>query len=177
MTLGDRIAVLHEGRLQQCAPPLDVYRTPATAFVAGFVGSPAMNFLECTLSRDGDRLEIFLPQSLDKSHNHALVFQITQSPNLSFNHPITQSPNHQILLGMRPEDIEIVGQEDADAVGRVDVVERLGSEMVVHVDLGGTDFRVLASAESPVREDESIGLRMRRDRVHLFEPASGTRIG
>src|SRR6185436_19162864 len=58
MTLGDRIAVLRDGRLQQCAPPLDVYRTPVNAFVGGFVGSPSMNFVMCNLRRDGDMLRL-----------------------------------------------------------------------------------------------------------------------
>ena len=58
MTLGDRIAVMHEGRLQQVASPLDVYRHPANTFVATFIGSPAMNLLECSLTSAGDQIEL-----------------------------------------------------------------------------------------------------------------------
>ena len=178
MTLGDRIAVLHDGRLQQCAPPLDVYRTPVNTFVAGFVGSPSMNFLTCDLSREGDSLR-------RENAARVLALPLPRSPNDASHKPI--------LLGIRPEDVELAPTGDADIVARVDVIEHLGAEVLVHVDIekgafaptdparsdeAGAirDFRVIADAETPIRETESIGLRFRRDRLHVFDPATGARL-
>jgi multiple sugar transport system ATP-binding protein len=178
MTLGDRIAVLRDGRLQQCAPPLDVYRTPVNAFVAGFVGSPSMNFMTCSLTREGDTFRL-------ENAACSLAIPLSRAPN---------GTSHQsILMGIRPEDVEIAGSGDADIVARVDIIERLGAEVLVHVDVEGAalapigssradeedvarDFRVVVDAETPIREDDSIGLRFRRDRLHLFDPATGVRL-
>jgi ABC-type sugar transport system ATPase subunit len=178
MTLGDRIAVLRNGRLQQCAPPLDVYRTPVNAFVGGFVGSPSMNFVMCNLRRDGDMLRL---------ENTARSLAITL-PRLS-----NAASHDSILLGIRPEDVEIAAGGDADMVARVDVVERLGAEILVHFDVDGArrapvhshptdeedaarDFRVVASVETQVREGDSVGLRFQRDRLQLFDSSTGSRI-
>jgi len=177
MTLGDRIAVLHEGRLQQCAPPLEVYRTPANAFVAGFVGSYAMNFLACELAEEGNHLRL---------DGRALSLTIPLPPATDV------SSTRHVLVGIRPEDVEIVDSDSADLTGRVDVVERLGAQLLVHVDLrepsretadpsaidrvAPSDFRVVAGAEAAVRENDSVALRFRRNRLHLFDPASGGRL-
>jgi multiple sugar transport system ATP-binding protein len=175
MTLGDRIAVLHEGRLQQCAPPLEVYRTPANAFVAGFVGGHAMNFLTCELEAEGNGLRL---------DGRSLTIPLPAAMGVS--------STRQVLVGIRPEDVEIVDSQSADVIGRVDVVERLGAQLLAHVDLhepsretadpsaidrvAPGDFRVVANAEAPVRENDSVALRFRRDRLHLFDTTSGRRL-
>jgi multiple sugar transport system ATP-binding protein len=170
MTLGDRIAVLHEGLLQQCAPPLEVYRTPANAFVAGFVGSPSMNFLECGYRPEGDRLRI---------EGQGWSLMIDALPALS-----NGAQPRRVLLGVRPQDVEIVGSEAAELTARVDVIERLGSESLVHLDLAGADFRVLTSSEVGIVEDDVVGLHLpapepvqgRSARLHFFDAQSGARL-
>jgi len=167
MTLGNRIAVLHEGKLQQCAPPLEVYRRPVNAFVAGFVGSPSMNFLDCELRRDDGRLEIAGDS-----------FRFTIDPPAQ----LAGSDSRRARLGIRPQDLEVVATDKADLVARVDVVEPLGSEVLAHLELGerGTDgvreICLVASPEVELADGEPVGLRLRRDRLHLFETESGARL-
>ena len=164
MTLGNRIAVLHEGKLQQCAPPLEVYRRPVNAFVAGFVGSPSMNFLDCELRREGDQLVI---------EGDALRLAMPPPPQLS-------AETRRARLGIRPQDLEVVALEAADLVARVDVVEPLGSEVLAHLELGEGDQRreltLVTTPEVELAERAPVGLRLRRDRLHLFDPASGDRL-
>jgi multiple sugar transport system ATP-binding protein len=179
MTLGERIAVMHEGRLQQCAPPLEVYRRPVNAFVAGFVGSPAMNFMDCELRREGDKLRI---------EGDSFGFTIERPPQLDQG-----AEQRRAQLGIRPQDMEVVPTEKADIVARVDVVEPLGSEILAHLELGengageaeasestngplGRDFCLVTATEVEMSEGAPIGLRLRRDRLHLFEIDTGARM-
>lgn len=165
MTLGDRIAVMHEGRLQQVAAPLEVYRRPANAFVAGFIGSPAMNLLPCSLLVDDGRGEL---------------------RGRSFRLPITgpirleTRPPAELLLGVRPQDLGLVAVGEAELRGRIEVVEPLGAELLAHVVLSGEPelepLRVVVSAEVGAAEGTEAGVRLRRDRLHLFARDGGARI-
>ena len=157
MTLGDRIAVLRDGVLQQAAPPLEVYRKPVNAFVAGFIGSPAMNFLRVRSTRTGSRSRL-------------------ESAGVALDLDSAVPAEGEFWLGIRPQDIEIVPEASGDANGRVDVIEPLGSQLVVHVDFpgvrDGAALLVVAPPDAPVTVDEQAGLRFRRDRLHLFDVAS-----
>ena len=164
MTLGDRIAVLDAGRLQQCAPPLEVYRRPANAFVAGFVGSPAMNLVRGEVRRDGDALEITGPG-----------FEL----RLAWPESARLPDDRAALLGVRPHDVELVAADaDADLTARVDVIEPLGAELLVHLERDGLpDLRLVTSPEATVAIADAVGVRFRRDRVHLFAAGDGSRLG
>ncbi len=163
MTLGDRVAILHDGILQQVATPEQVYTRPANAFVAGFIGSPTMNFFAgCLEGDDGGRRFV----------GPGLSFQIAAGPGLS-------EATGELQLGVRPQDIRLAEPADADVTARVDVVELLGSEELVHMRLAGAEDRVLRAVfpeDAAVREDETIGLRFRRDRLHFFDAADGRRL-
>jgi ABC-type sugar transport system ATPase subunit len=161
MTLGDRVAVMRHGVLEQAAPPMELYRQPATQFVAGFIGSPAMNFFPCRLERgaDGTRLS-------------GAGWRLVTGPGLA------RTPA-ELVLGVRPHDMELVAPEAADLTGRVGVVERLGHEALLHVDTANgaeEPLRVVGPGDVAVREGETVGLRFGRDRLHLFEPGSGRRL-
>jgi multiple sugar transport system ATP-binding protein len=168
MTLGDRIAVLDGGRLQQCAPPIEVYRRPANAFVAGFVGSPAMNLLPGELRRDGDAVVAAGP-------GWAVPVELAggAAPAAAAG---ADAPR-EILLGIRPQDLELVSTEAGDLAGSVDVVEVLGSDAIVHVHLPGGVAGALRLVTTPdaVTVGQSVGLRFRRDRLHVFA-RGGTRL-
>src|SRR5690606_39619121 len=100
MTLGDRIAVMNEGRLQQVASPPDVYRRPANVFVAGFVGAPAMNFFRCTLeSGDGGAPRLACDGFALAVDGVALE---------------REPARRELLLGIRPQDLEVAAREAAD---------------------------------------------------------------
>ena len=164
MTLGNRIAVMHEGRLQQCAPPLEVYQRPVNAFVAGFVGNPAMNFLSCELRREGARI-------LAAGDGFAIELDAALEAG---------EESRSAQLGIRPQDIDVVATDGADLVARVDVIEPLGSAVLAHLALGEGDgareLRLVTSPEVELTQDASVGLRLRRDRLHLFARSSGARL-
>lgn len=152
MTLGDRVAVMRDGRIEQLAPPLELYRRPATTFVAGFIGSPAMNLLRCTVADGVARAgELALP---------------------------VEAPAGGAVVGIRPSDIELVAADRGDARGRLEVIEALGRDLLCHVDLGAAtaDLRVLAPADAELHEGEVVGVVLRRDRLHVFD-GDGRRIG
>ncbi len=162
MTLGDRVAVLDAGRLQQVAAPAEIYRTPDNVFVAGFIGSPAMNFFEGVLRAD-DATPRF------------------ESPccNLGGEPGTIPSGSGPAVLGVRPPDIEFCEPAAGDVRARVDVVELLGSEVLVHLRAEGAEeqvIRAVAPEDVGVREDEAVGLRFNRQRLHVFDAADGRRL-
>jgi len=166
MTLGDRIVVLADGRIQQIGRPIELYLSPVNRFVAGFIGTPAMNFLLGTVESANGRA-IF----------KADAGQIALAPkDLS-----TLGSGGEVTLGIRPEDLRIVPQIDemglspADdtMVGRVVLVERLGGTSHVHFELGPTRLMASVSSEALPEVGESITVRVPAERVHLFG-ANGT---
>jgi multiple sugar transport system ATP-binding protein len=163
MTLGTRIAVLAEGRLEQVDTPLEVFQHPANTFVARFVGSPEINLWPGTVSKLGDRVQVRVPKlSLDLA---------IESLDIPQDGPIT--------VGVRPHDIELSDPESGDGRGRIVIVEPLGSATLVHLqmDHAGEDLiRVIVPPDDPVAVDMTRGLRIRRDRLHLFDGHSGLRL-
>jgi multiple sugar transport system ATP-binding protein len=166
MTLGDRVAVLRDGVLQQVAPPMEIYHRPANTFVAGFIGSPSMNFFRCTAGSDGGRVRISSPW-----------FTLTaQSEKAAKAKPEGQ----EILLGVRPQDICVVPAAEANAVARVEVVQPLGRELSARLNLisnaGQVRATLMVPADTMLKEDDQVGIAFLRDRLHLFEAESGCRL-
>ena len=158
MTLGDRIAVMRDGRLEQVGEPLDVYRRPRSTFVAEFVGAPAINLVPCQRLEEGGRAWL-----------RGAGLMLPAPPDLPERHAVT--------LGIRPESLDLSEADDADLVGRVDLVEPLGNATLLHVATGGdADLRVLLSEFPRDRAGDEIGLRLDRGAVHFFDSESGLRI-
>ncbi len=157
MTLGHRVAVLREGRVEQAAPPLDLFNAPANAFVAGFIGSPAMNLW--TLSHEPDR---------DRLAGGEVAIQ------LAHKLPIRAGA---VRVGIRPHDL-VADAVRPDLRGRAEVVEPLGAATLVHVRVGGLDplVRVLVSADTPIAVGDPLAFRLRPDRLHFFDPETGRRL-
>ena len=158
MTLGDRIAVLKEGCLQQLAPPTEVYHRPANAFVAELVGSPAMNLIACRITEG-----------------------VLVGPGLRLDVKHTERAPAHVLLGVRPHDVELSPAKSGDAQARVDVVEALGNSLQLHLEiLGGVGgphpLRVVIGADSRVAVDDRVGVCFRPDALHLFDAANGARL-
>jgi multiple sugar transport system ATP-binding protein len=157
MTLGDRVAVLHEGHLQQCGPPRELYDRPANTFVAGFIGSPAMNFLNVPLGANGavslGGVEVPLPAAA-RAGGH-----------------------REIVVGVRPESLELA----ADGIGaEVQMVEDIGADAYVFcaTSVGGEQRRLIARStarRAPERGDR-VSLRPVAGEAHLFDPVSGARL-
>ena len=160
MTMADRVAVLKDGVLQQCETPKDLFTRPANVFVAGFIGSPAMNMLVATVDND-----------------------IARAGSLSV--PLTReqlvaASSAAVLIGVRPESWRIGGGEEEGLEARVDLVEELGSESFLYCSaLGMTDQPVVARAHglSSTRPGDEVRLVPNVDEVHLFDVATGLRLG
>lgn len=146
MTLGDRIVVLKDGYIQQIASPLDLYDFPENSFVAGFIGSPAMNFLPVSLEnsvlRSGDIL--------------------IQASNYS------DVPDGEYTFGIRPEDI--YPSADASLEGRVEVLETLGNENIIYMEFAGRQFTVRCGPQVHILPGETLRFSFDISRSHLFDP-------
>jgi multiple sugar transport system ATP-binding protein len=161
MTMGDRVAVLKDGKLQQFASPADLYDKPANAFVAGFIGSPAMNLLTAPITATGVRIGDDSTLELDRD-------QLTL---------LHQAGLQQITIGIRPEHLEVSDTGGIDVV--IDLVEDLGSETYLYTHAGPKVQLVARSlSRTPARLADTVRLRRRPDVVvHLFHPDTGERIG
>ena len=199
MTMGDRVAVLRDGALQQLAVPQELYESPANLFVASFIGSPPMNLYEGAVSGPADGLVLSLgPQRL------ALPAELGQSrPGL------VAGEGRKVVIGIRPEDLTVAGGASADRettlAAHVELVEALGNESLVHFstdartvrDRGGVwtadptvthasgDIAGASAAEGvarvdprvPVAAGERVALAVDVRRLHFFDAETGEGIG
>jgi ABC-type sugar transport system ATPase subunit len=160
MTMSDLVAVMNEGAVQQFATPEEVYNRPSNLFVAGFIGSPPMNFARGAVSHDrGPALDI-------AGHRYAIPDHFRE---------LLAGVSGEMILGIRPQDVSLVPVGTADSVpGRVWMVELLGSEKLVDVEIGPKQ-RLVAEIRADVRVaiNDEVALRFDPVRVHLFDPASG----
>jgi ABC-type sugar transport system ATPase subunit len=158
MTMADRIAVLHEGKLQQVGAPEELYLSPDNLFVAGFMGTPPMNFLEVSLETTGGAC--FL---------HHECLRVPLSPDRA--HRIGQVGNRRLVLGLRPEDIKVEPEQPSEA--EVYVVEPLGRETLVTIKVRETMLKALAPPEVRLRPGDRVRWHVLPDRVYLFDSTSG----
>jgi multiple sugar transport system ATP-binding protein len=158
MTLGDRVAVLNNGHLQQCDTPRKLYECPTNTFVAGFIGSPSMNLVRLPLASNGSvslgGVDIPLPPA------------------------VAQNGAHELLVGLRPESLELA----ADGVSaEVEVVEEVGADAYVFCvsEVASEAVKLVARTETrsaPAR-GARVALRPRPEEAQLFDPESGRRLG
>jgi ABC-type sugar transport system ATPase subunit len=166
MTMGDRIAVLREGNLEQVGNAHEVYSRPANAFVAGFLGSPAMSFARFEVRATGDGLELV---------NGDVRFVVPSGQT-----PLGSQSRSAIRIGVRPEDVltwgagELVGP----IKGRVQYVEALGRETFVGVDAGeGVSFTAQVAGGERVDPGDVLELGFKRGRIYLFDDQDGSAVG
>jgi len=167
MTLGDRIVVLADGRIQQVGRPIDLYRAPVNRFVAGFIGTPPMNFVEGALREDNGQL-FFVAEGISVGLPRVTTAKTQSTAPFTF--------------GIRPEDLRLDSPgtpsaegklSDAMLTGRVLLVERLGGTSHVHFDVGQSGQsvnRMMASVanDRPPGVGETITVRVLSERAHLF---------
>jgi multiple sugar transport system ATP-binding protein len=162
MTMGHRVAVLHRGRLQQCGPPRDLYARPVNTFVAGFIGTPAMNLVPAALNPDGVAELDGVPVELSANAADA-----ARSRGLG-----------RVTLGLRPEALEIAPDGIA---ARVEVVEELGADAyafcVARLPEGETKLVARADWHRPPARGERVALRPLAGEAHAFDPETGERLG
>ena len=162
MTMGSRIAVMSAGLLQQVGPPQELYDHPVNKFVAGFIGSPAMNFIEMTASRGDGRVQ------LTKGD---LTFPVPDR----LREAVATIEGSTITVGIRPEHLELGEAQPGDATLRAttDVVEYLGDEEQIHLRAGDDEIIALINSSAKVRPGDVLDLRVPIDRVHMFDDQSG----
>ena len=162
MTLADRLIVMNAGVAEQIGTPLEIYDAPATLFVAGFIGSPAMNFLPGTVAEDGAGAQ------LDGSGGTLPVA------------PPACPDGGRIVVGIRPEHLEPVSRETAALEVVVELVEALGADSLVHgqlVDGGeGAAVTVRVDGARRVTAGEVLSLAVAPNHVHFFDPDDGKRL-
>jgi multiple sugar transport system ATP-binding protein len=160
MTMGDRIAILDEGRLQQVGTPNEVYRHPTNRFVAGFIGSPSMNFLEVTLEEFAGGYELVGVTEGD------LTYPVEESLADS----IDATAGDRLTLGVRPEDVRVTEPDrDNRSIGaRVEVVEPMGSDNYLALTVGGEEWTARVSPEYTPDEESAVTLSFDRESLYLF---------
>jgi multiple sugar transport system ATP-binding protein len=170
MTMGDRIVVMKDGVIQQTDSPLSLYRQPDNLFVAGFLGSPPMNFIHGSLRASGDKL------LFKELHGGVIEFTLPSRPEAA---PFA---GREIIAGIRPEDIEIVTGTGRPSGLRfqslVDIVEHMGAEANIYLQTGA--HTLVCRTEAPIGADD-VGHRTQFEidpaKIHLFDPETTRRIG
>ncbi len=155
MTLAQRMIVMNAGRAEQIGTPMEVYENPATVFVAGFIGSPAMNFLEGQSDGAGR-------VALDGGGSVPIVAKI--------------APGRELTVGIRPEHLTPCKPSEANLVGSVEVVEALGADTLVHVSVAGRTAIARLPNGISAAIGEPMALAAARDRIYLFDAGTGARI-
>ena len=161
MTLADRIVILHKGNIMQAGPPLDVYNNPDNLFVAGFIGSPSMNFMEATVTKDngrlaikGDGFEFTVPEELKALYQKAV--------------------NRKVIAGIRPEHIfdkdrkgQFPGAETLK--GTIEVYEPMGSQVILRAVCGSSQIVAAVDPRTKARAHDSVEFLVDTHRIHLFD--------
>ena len=164
MTMGDRVALLNGGILQQVDTPRRMYDHPNNVFVAGFIGSPAMNLIEQPLSEQGVAFgDAMIPVPREV---------------------LSAAHGDKVTVGIRPEDIEIAAEGEPGLAVDIEVVEELGADAYIYAHLAGVEKDINAKpiiarvdGRRPPQKGETVRLRAVADHVHLFDVATGERLG
>ena len=166
MTLADRVVVMNGGRIEQIGAPQDLYHKPATRFVAGFIGSPAMNFMPCRLEQSGAALNARLSDTI------ALPVPASRTARYQ------AAAGKEVLLGLRPEHITEVRQNGGGDASRnfsvtLDVVEPMGMETMVFFTINGAEYCGRVEPNSAADAGATMKLYANMDQMHIIDPASG----
>ena len=167
MTMGDKIVVLNEGVIQQVDSPLNLYNDPANLFVAGFIGSPAMNFIRGELAQNGklqfrsDDIQFTLPDKMASK--------------------LEKHQSRKVVLGVRPENIHDIkslhnkGTSEAQNIS-IDVVEPIGNEIFIYFNAGNQNFCMRTAPEQIYHPNDRIRIGFDLEKLYFFDPATESRI-
>jgi multiple sugar transport system ATP-binding protein len=159
MTMADRIVVMHDGRVEQLGTPLELYDNPVNLFVAGFIGSPAMNFIEGTLRRE----------------NGAANVVSTNGAHLPLPPSTGGRDGQRVIYGVRPEHLDL-SDGNGGLRSEVVVVEPTGAEIHVVAKLAGSEIQAVFHERHDFQPGQPIALAPRLDSVHLFDKSSGAHL-
>jgi len=163
MTMGDRIAVMNHGEVQQVGEPMDTYCKPANQFVAGFIGSPSMNFIPVDAQWNQDSLTLTHPD-----------FEFTFSK--TFEH-IEKRETAGLTLGIRPEDAELLTDSDTNTIDvEIAVIEPLGKEQLFYYELDGERYTASVGGHRSISVGSTVTLRFPEENTYLFDRRTGETI-
>ncbi len=162
MTMGSRIVVMKDGIIQQVDSPMNLYNTPANKFVAGFIGSPQMNFIDAKVEKDGDDVTLVFGQSKVKlpADKAALI--------------LDDYIGKEVTMGIRPEDLHddeayIAKASDAVIDADVEITEQMGAETYLYLKIEGVPFTARVNPSSTTKLGDHIKLAMNTDKIHIFD--------
>ncbi|ADG18764.1 ABC transporter ATP-binding protein [Paraburkholderia atlantica] len=162
MTMADRIVVMNAGRIEQIGRPLELYDRPANLFVASFLGSPSMNFVEGVI--------------VNRTPGEGLALKLADGSEVALERtPASAVVGAQATLGVRPEHIEITTQIP-DAALDVEVIEPTGAETHLYGKIGGSAWCVTTRERSKIEPGQRVALRLPAEHIHLFDTESGRRL-
>jgi multiple sugar transport system ATP-binding protein len=162
LSMADRIAVMHEGVLQQFGTPLEIYNHPVNEWVAGFVGEPPMNFVDCRLEEQGGRLMVVHP---------AFAVPVTAEQETILR---DQANAADVRMGIRPDQIAIATEAGAGTTpGRILVTEPLGGDMLVDAEIGADKLLVKTKPDFAGRRGDACHVAFDTSRWHLFSKQTG----
>jgi multiple sugar transport system ATP-binding protein len=169
MTMGDRICVMKDGNIMQVAEPLALYKRPANLFVAGFIGSPPMNFFKGTITGAGSRLQFVETNPAGTPIKVALTEDLARRAAGRLDQPI--------VLGVRPENVQdtltVTGADPARTVEvRMEVSEPMGAETYLYLDTGATSFIARVRPTDRFEVGQKVKVTFDLDHAHLFDPAT-----
>ena len=161
MTLGHRLVVLNNGQVEQLGTPIELYKRPASLFVAGFIGSPSMCFAPATINSDGSGIDL--------------------RGGVRFDLPAdiyTGHANREVTLGIRPEDLELADSGSSNRNLTVTLVEKLGADTLVHGHFGEdkTAMTIRLAGILDFKSNEVLAIRVEPEKIHLFDPATEKRL-
>jgi multiple sugar transport system ATP-binding protein len=160
MTLADRIVAMNGGAVQQVGTPLDLYERPRNLFVAGFIGSPAINVFDGILRCDGDNRLITLESG-----------EQLQAPAL-----VQGRDGQAVKVGIRPEDVQVSIQNAGSRMGQIELVEPMGLGTILHIGTAHRTLKAFVLERADYPTGTSIAYSLPADRLHIFDAQTGERI-
>lgn len=161
MSLGDRVAVLKDGILQQVAPPTELYDAPKNTFVAGFIGSPPMNMLNGRLVERGESLVVDLGVA---------TFELPRW----VQEKLKEKQASEVILGFRPEHITLTARYEENAIeAKVEMFESIGREIQSHLTIGENSIVAVTTPPEDVKVDNPAWITLNEEKIHLFDGKTG----
>ncbi|MGH6960282.1 MAG: ABC transporter ATP-binding protein [Dongiaceae bacterium] len=181
LTMADRIAVMRDGVIEQCASPHDIFARPTNLFVAGFIGTPQMNLLPGVLVGSEEPPSASTPEGRGggaaaptpgSDRSTFARFRLGNAEVVIVVDPAVArlAPGSAVTLGIRPRSVDLVSEAGSESLAaRIDLVEPMGAETLLHLVEGGRDFRVVVDRRAHTRVGERVYLRFKPGQTHVFD--------
>ncbi len=160
MTMGDQIVVLNEGKIQQIAKPSTLYHKPKNQFVAGFIGTPPMNFIDTHIEKNGGTSKLRFEE-------------FTVNINPAMQSCLSKLSDNSVTLGIRPEDIHVNENGNSQIKTHVELVEPLGNHTILYLRTEKNNFVVQTNQSTLPQNNTSLTVSFDLDKIHLFHPETG----